>query len=172
MSATAGISNYLASSIDVQTILVRKDSGGAGAHPHIDVIFSGPTPPNPTELLGHPRMMELVEQMKLRYDLIILDSPPIGMVADAQILAPLSDIVLYIVRQGYTFKNQLTIHDNLKKAGKIKNIYLVLNDVMQKRSQQYGYGNGNGYGYGYGYYNEEPSKRRKTKQTNKKSDVS
>jgi tyrosine-protein kinase Etk/Wzc len=101
--------------------------------------------------------------MKPRYDLIILDTPPIGMVTDAQIISPFSDIVLYIIRQRYTFKNQLNIVNNLSKSGKMQNIYLVLNDVQQRKSYKYGYGSG--YGAGYGYYDEGSTKKKKSKKT-------
>ncbi|MEP6845718.1 MAG: polysaccharide biosynthesis tyrosine autokinase [Panacibacter sp.] len=114
------------------------------------IMSSGPIPPNPAELLLSEKMVTLFSQLDKEYDLIILDSPPIGAVTDAQILSKFADINLYVVRQHYSFKHSLEIVNELLEYKRVPHLYLVVNDVKKGSSYRYGYGYG-GYGYGYGY---------------------
>jgi len=124
----------------------------SGAHENVDLIQAGAIPPNPAELLLHPRAEQLMEQLKSQYDYILMDAPPVGIVTDAQLLSRYADACLYLVRQGYTYKEQLRIPNDLQAKGKIKLIHLVINDVKARGSY---YGNyGYGYGYGYGDYGQ------------------
>src|SRR5690606_1707751 len=117
-----------------------------------DVIPSGPIPPNPSELLISERLDELIEGLKQRYDYIILDSPPLGLVSDSLELTKHVDATLYVARFNYTHKNMLTFVNEKYKTGEIKNISIVLNDYVEKSGKGYGHGYGYGYGYGYGSY--------------------
>lgn len=143
-----GFSTYIVSSTDTKSLISK-----SGIDDNLDIITSGPIPPNPSELLSNPKVKTLMDELKGIYDYIIIDSPPIGLVADAHMLSSYTNISLYIIRQDYTYKQQLQIIDDLIKTQKITPLYTVLNDVKVRHSHKYGYGYGNGYsnGYGYGY---------------------
>lgn len=129
--------------------------------PENDNLFlmsSGPIPPNPAELLLSEKMAVLFSQLDKEFDIIIIDSPPIGAVTDAQILSKYADINLYVVRQHYSFKHNLEIVNDLMEYKRIPHLYLVVNDVKKGTSYRYGYGYG-GYGYGYGYSDQQKKPR-------------
>lgn len=118
--------------------------------PNLDVITSGPIPPNPAELIISDTMSELIDELKAIYDYIILDTPPVGLVSDALELAQYCDATLYIVRQNVTKKGMLSVVNEKHKRGELHNISIVLNDFQNKSKYGYGYN----YGYGYGSYEE------------------
>lgn len=124
--------------------------------PYLDVITSGPMPPNPSELLMSDGMKELMTDLKQRYDYIILDTPPVGLVSDALELADFSDLVLYVVRQNYTTKEMITVLNNRTKRGELKNVSIIVNDFQNK--SKYGYGYGYGYGTKYDSYLDDDHK--------------
>ncbi|PTB83697.1 capsular biosynthesis protein [Sulfurovum lithotrophicum] len=122
-------------------------------YPYLDIISSGAIPPNPSELIQSNTMYEILEALKQGYEMIILDTPPIGLVTDAKELMHYVDINIYIVRADYSKKEFL---HNLKKFDyieKIPNLGIVLNDVKRKKGH-YGYYSG----YGDGYYDEIKAK--------------
>ena len=144
-----GITNYLIS----DTVQVEDLLQYAPEMPDLAIIGSGPIPPNPAEMMLLPKISVMIEELKAAFDYIILDSSPVGQVADSLALAPYIDSSLYIVRYNYTHKKQLQIIDDLYKSRKLKHPMVVLNDA--KKSNSYGYSYG--YGYGYGNYYEEES---------------
>src|SRR5207253_9975795 len=93
-----GLSNYAIGQADLSQIIQR-----SGFEENLFVIPSGPIPPNPAELIMLPKIEELFELLKEQFDYIVLDTAPIGLVTDAQLLSRFTDTSLYIVRQGYTF---------------------------------------------------------------------
>lgn len=117
-------------------------------NPHLDVIYSGMIPPNPTELLSNGRYEILLKELKVKYDYIILDTAPLLLVTDTFLLAELADITVYVSRSRYTEKSLLEFANNNIDQGKIKNVGFVLNDVSR---ENLGYSNK----YGYGYNNVE-----------------
>ncbi|WP_284651792.1 exopolysaccharide transport family protein [Flavobacterium terrisoli] len=119
--------------------------------PYLDVITSGPIPPNPSELILGDSMREMMEQLKRDYDYIILDTPPVGLVSDAMELAQYCDVTLYIVRQNFTKKEMLTLLNNRTKRGELNNVSIIFNGYENKAKYGVGYGYGYGYGYSYGY---------------------
>ena len=119
--------------------------------PDLDVITSGPIPPNPAELIISDAMGEMIEELKKLYDYIILDTPPVGLVSDALELAQFCDATLYLVRQGITKKGMLSVVNEKHKRGELHNISIVLNDFENKSKYGYGYN----YGYGYGFYSHD-----------------
>lgn len=121
--------------------------------PYLDVITSGPIPPNPSELIMGESMKEMMDELKKRYDYIILDTPPVGLVSDALELAQYSDVTLYVVRQNFTKKEMLTLLNNRTKRGELSNISIIFNGYENKAKYGTGYGYGYSYGYGYGYSN-------------------
>jgi len=110
------------------------------------LISSGPIPPNPAETLLSSRTHTLLEELKERFDYIIMDAPPIGIITDAQLLADLADVSIFMIREGVTLKENLRIVDDLYVQQKMKNLTIVVNDI---KSKSYGFG------YGYGSYGEE-----------------
>lgn len=116
--------------------------------PNLDVILSGPIPPNPSELILSDGMKELIDELKQKYDYIVLDTPPVGLVADSLELVQFADVTLYIVRQNYTKKDMITLLNTRLKRGELSNVSIVLNGYENKAK----YGTGYGYGYGYGAY--------------------
>jgi capsular exopolysaccharide synthesis family protein len=132
-----GLSNFLIGDCGIKDIINVTENKG------FDVISSGPIPPNPIDLIGHPRMEELITTLKQNYSTIILDSPPLGYVSEYIILMKYTDANLYVVRSDYTNRNSLTKINKLYERKKINNVSILLNDVKtSKRS---------GYGYGYEY---------------------
>jgi len=117
-------------------------------NPHLDVIYSGMIPPNPTELLSNGKYEYLLNELKLIYDYIILDTAPLLLVTDTFLIADLADITIYVSRSKYTEKALLEFANNNIDQNKIKNVGFVLNDVSR---ENLGYSNK----YGYGYNNVE-----------------
>ena len=115
---------------------------------NLDVILSGPIPPNPSELILSDAMKELIDELKQKYDYIILDTPPVGLVSDASELVQYADVTLYIVRQNYTKKDMITLLNNKVRRGELNNTSIVFNGFENKAK----YGATYGYGYGYGAY--------------------
>lgn len=143
-----GASNYLVGANKLSEVIRKTDN------PYLDIIISGPTPPNPAELLSKPLMGEMLAELKKSYDFIIIDTPPIGVVSDAFLLINQSDVNLYVVRQGYSRLEFLITLEELYEEGKIPNASIVLND--SNFAHTYGYGHHYGYLDGNaGYYDEE-----------------
>lgn len=130
------------------------------------VIPCGPIPPNPAELLLDSKMDELMEEVRNRFEVVILDTAPVGLVSDAANLGKYADCTLYIVRQGHTFRNQLQLIEDLYTEKKLPNISVILNDVKPEGGYYSGSGYYGGYGYYAGYsksgYFDEESRRRKS----------
>ena len=142
---TIGFSNYVIS----DELKLKDIIKPSGIHDNWFILNSGSIPPNPAELLMSDRVGQLIQESRQQFDFIIIDTPPIGLVADAQTLASFTDAVLYIVRQKNTFKYQIQLIEDLRLNKKMHNIGVVMNGV--KRGSSYGYAYGYRYGYGYGY---------------------
>lgn len=138
----AGVVNYLIKQNSLDEII------NATQIANLDVILSGPIPPNPSELILSDVMRELILELKQKYDYIILDTPPVGLVSDALELSQFADVTLYIVRQNYTKKDMITLLNTRVKRGELTNASIVLNGYENKAK----YGSAYGYGYGYGAY--------------------
>lgn len=90
------------------------------------------------------RVDELLSELRKRFDYIIVDTSPVGQVADAFSLAPYVDVSIYLVRYNYTNNDQLGILKDINDENKLKNLMVVFNDAKRGKNQKYGYG---GYGY-------------------------
>jgi capsular exopolysaccharide synthesis family protein len=143
-----GISTYLIGQHSAEQLLRHSTM-----HPNLYAISSGPLPPNPGELLLHHRLDDLIGQLREQFDCILLDTPPVGVVADALLLGRLADSALYIVRHNQTQKNSLRILQEIQQEQKLPHPAAVLNAV--KMQEHYGYARK--YGYGHGYYDDEKS---------------
>ncbi len=117
---------------------------------HLFYIPTGILPPNPAELIMGSKLAEFFQALRRQFDYIVVDTAPLGLVADALLLMPYVNVAICVVRAGKTDKRLVHYIGQLAKEGKIKNPALVLNGVKKGR----GYGYSYGYGYGYGYYQE------------------
>ena len=111
----------------------------------IDIIYSGKIPPNPSELLISKRLKFLFENLKDKYDYIIVDSAPLLVVTDTLLVSKYADHVIYVTKAGFTEKKVLQYPLGLLKDGKLKNFSFVVNNV---KPSNLGYGGKYGYGYG------------------------
>ncbi|MFL5789274.1 MAG: GumC family protein [Flavisolibacter sp.] len=149
-----GLTNFLLGKVKAEDLPVPVEGSA-----NLFVLPCGPVPPNPAELLLDPKVKDLFTWLRQNFDVVVMDTAPIGMVSDAMTLAEFADTTLYIVRQGHTFKKQIGMIDEFQKSGKLPKISIVLNDVKIRTGYgYYGYGRygyGKGYGYGAGYYDEE-----------------
>jgi tyrosine-protein kinase Etk/Wzc len=155
MDHNFGFTNYVISASMTEAEIIRP----AFFSENLFAISAGPIPPNPSELLLSNRFKTLLEYLKKNYDYILIDSAPIGLVSDAQVIAKHADLTLYVARQNYTYKTQLNFLNGLVAEQKLQNTYLVINDIKQRKGGYYGYGYGYGYGggYGHGYGNDDSS---------------
>lgn len=152
-----GITNYIIGNAEFEDLPVKVDGVD-----NLYVIPCGPIPPNPAELLLDPRLDELMKEVLKRFDIVIMDTAPVGLVSDAVNLARFADCTLYIVRQNYTFRKQLGMIEQLYTQRKLPNLSILLNDVKPQGGYYGGSYGGYGYhrrGYGYGiesgYFEEE-----------------
>ncbi|WP_301704848.1 polysaccharide biosynthesis tyrosine autokinase, partial [uncultured Parabacteroides sp.] len=141
-----GVTNYLSGRIDNIDEIIRKGE----LYDKLDIIHAGPVPPNPAELLLSDRLEALIAELRGRYDYIILDNVPAGVVADAVIVNRVADLTIYVVRAGKMDRRVLPEVEKLYREGKLRNMSLILNGTVYKHGA-YGYHYGYGYGYGYGY---------------------
>jgi tyrosine-protein kinase Etk/Wzc len=147
-----GVSNYLIGNSDLMK-LIRP----TGIN-NLDLIPSGPVPPNPSELISKPEMSLMFEELGKHYDYIIVDTPPLGIVSDALLLMNYSDINVYVVRENYSRKEYISALNEQFEEGKFKNLSILVND--SDYGMRYGYGYGQyGYGNGSGYYDDDSSGR-------------
>lgn len=139
-----GVTNYLVGKQPLKE-LVKVHPDQANFH----FIPSGPIPHNPNELLSDKTVVTFFQELKQEYDVIIVDTPPVGLVSDAFLLNEFISEALYVVRAGVTKKGMIEHLDELKQTGKLKSLSVLLNGV--KANGGYGYRR---YGYGdeYGYF--------------------
>lgn len=131
MELGTGLSTYLIGEAGIDQIIRRTDVPG------LEVITAGPIPPNPLELFERPALAELFQQLRKRYDQIIVDASPMGVVSEFKILAQQLDLTLYVVRQGTTRRAMLKPVNELYRAEKLKQVDLLFNGV--KAGEGYGY---------------------------------
>ncbi|MDX1445369.1 polysaccharide biosynthesis tyrosine autokinase [Lishizhenia sp.] len=144
-----GISDYLSQNSTLEEC-INKD-----VIPNLDVITAGSIPPNPSELILSKHLTELIEELKTKYDYVLIDNPPVGIVSDGVQILHDADIPIYIFKANYSKRQFIKRVLELKEIQKIKSINLLLNGV-EKRNSKYGYG----YGYGYGYTVDKKKNRR------------
>ena len=145
---------------------------------HLDFITAGPVPPNPSELMLNKRMPELIDYLKTKYEFILIDNPPIGIVTDGMRSLLLADYPIYIFKANHSKRNFVQNIDRLVTESNLKNLSIILNAVESQYSGYYanskssygpgynygyGYGYGYAYGYGYGYYDGDHLKPLKKK---------
>lgn len=143
MPNTIGVTTHLIGRDSLDDIIIKTDIT------NLDVIVAGPIPPNPGELIESPEFDAFINNCKQRdYDYIILDTPPIGLVADTIAIAKFANCNIFVMRQNYTTRDSINLVNSIAKE-QISNLCILINDV--KTNGSYGYG----YGYGYGAYDDK-----------------
>lgn len=161
ISRKVGITNYLVSNFEIHDIIQPV--------PDVDNLFvipCGPVPPNPSELLLEPRINSLFEEVKKIFDVVIIDTAPIGLVSDSVTLGKFADVSLFIVRHKFTTKRQIRLINELYRQKKLPRMAMLINDIKVTGlyGRYYGY-SGYGYGYGFGDVSDENGSRSKKKKS-------
>ena len=156
MQERKGITNYIVGNLPVDEIIY--------AVPDVENLFvipCGPVPPNPAEMLLDEKVAVLFEGLKKKFDTIIIDSAPVGLVSDAITLGKHANAAVYIVRHNYTLKKQIGFVNDLYIQKKLPHLSIVINDISSEGRRGYGYGYGYSYGYGYGtdYFEQKNEKQ-------------
>lgn len=158
----AGISQYLADPEHTDLCNLCQISA---VSPNLYILPGGAVPPNPTELVARQTLDDAINLLKQNFDYVILDTAPIGMVTDTQLIARVADVSVYVCRSGYTMKSEFKLINELEKSEKLPHICVLINGIDMKnrinssyygygkygKYSRYGYGRKYGYGYGYGY---------------------
>lgn len=158
-SPAVGVSAYLSGHATLDQIMVHRpveppkriDPKETPKDHFIDILPVGAIPPNPAELLYSPRLKSLLDKLRAEYDYVLLDCPPIEVVADAKIINRHSDMTVFVIRAGLLEREMLPRIQEFYENQRYHNIAIILNGTdsshMGPLSSRYGYG----YGYGYGY---------------------
>lgn len=132
-----GLTNYLSSTdTEIKDYIVSIPN-----YKHLDVLPAGAIPPNPAELLMSSKLEKLFDELKTKYDYIIVDTAPVSLVTDTLLIAKYADSFMYVIRAGKLDKKFLNIPESLYNENKLPRMCLLLNDTDTTK----------GYGYGYGY---------------------
>ena len=138
-----GLSQLLSGQIRTDDAIYQTNISG------LDIVFAGPYPPNPTELVGSPVFKELLDEKRSQYDYIIIDAAPLGLVIDAAVMASVCDGAVLVVNMGHVkYRVAQNVRGQLEKSG-CKLLGVVLNQVDRKRSPS---SSGSGYYQSYGKY--------------------
>ncbi|MBF1631506.1 MAG: polysaccharide biosynthesis tyrosine autokinase [Prevotella sp.] len=126
----------------------------SGVNKNLDLLMAGPVPPNPAELIARNSLDTIIEILKEKYDYIMIDTAPVGLVTDTLQIARVTNVSVYMCRADYTPKASFAMINSLAKEEKLPNMAMVLNGVdMSKRKYSYYYGYGKYGRYGrYGRY--------------------
>ena len=151
----------------ISTVLIGRseyiDSIQKTSIPTYYFMPSGPVPPNPSELIMSKEFDDLLEKLKLEFDYVIIDTPPVGIVTDGILVMKKSDLNIYVVRAEYSKKGFERSLNTLVSRNNFKNLAVVLNGFDNLRSYAYGYKYGYGQSYGYGdYYQLETDTSKKS----------
>lgn len=138
---TKGVTEYLVNNDLTLNDLVIHSS----KNDNLDILLSGAIPPNPAELWMQDRTKELFDEAKSNYDLVVIDSAPTILVTDTLLINKYADVTAYVTRASYTDKSLLDFVSDTIKAGKLKNVAVIVNNV---KLANFGYGNKYGYVYG------------------------
>ena len=138
-SPDKGLSDYLGGRIDNLNEIIVPDP----KQKSMDIIPVGTIPPNPTELLFDERLKQAIDTVREQYDYVLIDCPPIELVADTQIIEKLADRTVFVIRSGLLERSMLVELEKIYEEKKYKNMSLILNGTK---------GSGGRYGYRYGYH--------------------
>ena len=144
-SPKPGLSDYLSGRVERLADIIVTDK----SHKHLDILPVGTIPPNPTELLFDNRLKQAIDAAREQYDYVLIDCPPIELVADTQIIEKLADRTIFVIRAGLLERSMLVELEKIYDEKKYKNMSMILNGT-EESGGRYGYGYRYGYHYGYG----------------------
>ena len=157
-SPAKGLSDYLGGRIDNLNEIIVSDP----KQKSMDILPVGTIPPNPTELLFDERLKQVIDTVRGQYDYVLIDCPPIELVADTQIIEKLADRTIFVVRAGLLERSMLAELEKIYEEKKYKNMSLILNGTEGSGGRygyRYSYRYGYHYGYGSGYHYGSDEKR-------------
>ena len=157
-------SNITMSDIDEQIL-------PSGVNDSLDLLLAGPIPPNPTELISRTALDDVINSLKEKYDYVIIDTAPVGLVTDTLSVGRVTDVTVFVCRADYTSRSSFDMFNSLAAENKLPNACVVINGIdMSKKKYGYAYGYGKygkyahysygyrsrygTYGYGYGSYTQ------------------
>ena len=157
-------SNITMSDIDEQIL-------PSGVNDSLDLLLAGPIPPNPTELISRTALDDVINSLKEKYDYVIIDTAPVGLVTDTLSVGRVTDVTVFVCRADYTSRSSFDMFNSLAVENKLPNACVVINGIdMSKKKYGYAYGYGKygkyahysygyrsrygTYGYGYGSYTQ------------------
>ena len=152
LSNSQGVTTFLSGQVnDINAILHQSNE-----NENLYIIPAGPVPPNPNELLLSENMKRMMDQLRHDFDIVIIDSAPLGIISDTFIIIPHSDIQLYVTRASYSTKSSLKVLHQAVRDNRLSDPYIVLNGVDITSGsysyRKYGkYYNTTSHTYGYGY---------------------
>lgn len=143
----------------------------SGVNDSLDLLLAGPIPPNPTELISRPALEDVMNLLKDKYDYVIVDTAPVGLVTDTLSVGRVIDVTVFVCRADYTTRSSFDMFNSLAEEKKLPNACVVINGIdMSKKKYGYAYGYGKygkyahysygyrsrygTYGYGYGSYTQ------------------
>lgn len=138
LNSVPGVTSYLADADQTIDGVVQHISDVDG----LDIFVGGAIPPNPSELLLGNRTAQFISELRQRYDVIIIDSAPVGMVSDTFSLAQFADATLFVTRANYTKRNMVKFLNRLVEGNRLPNVGLIINDTKPSNDNTYGYGYG------------------------------
>ncbi len=139
-----GVSSYLIGKKSIEEI--TKELPEESAH----LILSGPVPPNPSELMLSQKLKELIEYGRKNYEVVILDTPPIGLISDAMVLLDKVDVGIFVMNTNVANRRGVEFLEEIVAKSKVNSAGLVLNGIKTRKWNRFRLGYGYGYGYGYG----------------------
>jgi len=143
-----GISDFLADdSLSLEGLIQHTNIPG------LDILSCGPIAPNPSELLEKHRLEDLINELKKVYDDIVIDCPPIHLVTDAIIISRVTDVSLYVARQGYTYKHEIEFIAEIHANHRFPKLTVIFNGVKSGK-----------HGYGYSYSDKSYSSYNTSKE--------
>ena len=153
VSREPGISNYLVGQADALSIMQP-----VPGNEYLYILPAGVIPPNPTELILNGQLEALINHLKAKFDYVIIDTAPVGLVTDARLLAQYADATLYVIRHQVTPKLYLKMINEIYQNKEVGNLNIVFNGIQPRGAGGY---DANGYGYGYGYIEQKKGARRR-----------
>lgn len=136
IEAEKGLTDYIVGDVDqLENVVIP-----SGVEENLDILPAGTLPPNPAELMLNEKVANMVNELKKVYDYIILDTAPVGKVADAYTLKDFAELSVYIVRYNYTEKDQLGLIDEIFEQKKLNSPMIILNDSKKANNGGYTYG--------------------------------
>lgn len=151
---THGITNLLVKN-DVTMDELNEQILPSGVNDNLDLLLAGPIPPNPTELISRAGLDKVMELLRDKYDYVVIDTAPIGIVTDTLSIGRIADATVFVCRADYSAKSSIAMFNDLANEKKVPNACIVINGIdmsKKKYGYAYGYGKYSHYNYSYGGY--------------------